>query len=283
MNKILVTGADGVLGQAVMRHSIAYDCFAIPTNKETLDITNIEQCRKVIYAHKPDCVVHCAAYTNVDKAEQEMEACISVNRDGAMNVARVCEDIGAKFIYVSTDYVFSGKKGSLYETTDEPDPINTYGMSKCLGEHVAMNECSRTFIVRTSWVYGKGSTNFIPVMLKLLKQNKPLQVVGDQYGSPTYASDLAKLLLEMVHSERYGIYHGVNEGFCSRYELVLEMKKLMGLYCKVEPVDSSTFSTPAKRPTKCILSTDSLNGQFRKLPDWEDGLMRFLEDEDELL
>ena len=223
--KILVTGVMGQLGHDVTeelkKHNIEY----IACDREEFDLTDKEATESFIFENKPDGVIHCAAYTAVDKAEDEEELCRKINAEGSLFIAEACEKIGAKMIYVSTDYVFGGDGEKPYEPEDEKNPQNVYGRTKLEGEKNALENCSRTFIVRTSWVYGINGNNFVKTMRRLAETRDELNVVDDQIGSPTYTRDLAKLLVEMIKTEKYGVYHATNEGFMSWAEFAENIMK----------------------------------------------------------
>lgn len=276
MMKILVTGSTGQLGyevcQVLRERGVEYKgvCSA---DFDIVDAVAVDAC---VEEYRPDAVIHCAAYTAVDKAEDHRERCFAVNETGTRNIARACRAWGAKMMYISTDYVFSGGGSRPYEVDDQARPQNVYGASKLSGEQTVRENLTRYFIVRTSWLFGRGN-NFIVNILHSAQEKKILTVVDDQVGAPTYAADLAKLLCDMVESERYGIYHAVNEGSCSRYELALEVVRQAWLNVQVRPCATKDYSLPAARPLNSRLSRESLDAAgFARLPDWRDALWRFL-------
>lgn len=274
---ILVTGANGQLGSDVCRILKSENRDFIPTDVDTLDITDKSEVEAFFEAHKINCVIHCAAYTAVDRAEDEKEKCFSVNEKGTLNLARCAEKSEAKMLYVSTDYVFKGEGSSPFNVDDEKGPLNVYGKSKLAGERAVFENCKKFFIVRTSWVFGERNTNFIATMLKLSENHDEVNVVCDQVGSPTYAKHLAGLLCEMVKSENYGIYHATNEGFCSWAELATEVFRTAKKSAKVNFVPSSAYKTKAERPLNSRLSKESLDkGGFERLPFWKDAVEEYL-------
>lgn len=274
---ILVTGMTGQLGFDVARELERRGEKFIGTTRKEINLLTEDGAKNFILEKKPDAVIHCAAYTAVDKAESEAETAITVNGLGARRIAEACREIGAKMIYVSTDYVFGGDGRMPYETGDEKNPVNTYGTSKLLGENAVETILRNYFIVRTSWVFGANGKNFVKTMLNLAEKNKKLRVVDDQIGSPTYTPDLAKLLVDMIHTEKYGVYHATNEGFCSWAEFAKEIFKQAGKKVEVEPIATVDYPTPAKRPFNSRLSKKSLDDAgFKRLPTWQDALKRFL-------
>ena len=246
--KVLVTGANGQLGYDVIKQLNSIGIDYLGTDRESLDITNKEQVARVISDYNPDAVIHCAAYTAVDKAEDEKDLCYSVNVIGTRYIAQVCKEINSKMVYISTDYVFDGEGDKPFEVTDKPNPINYYGKTKYEGELEVQNLLDKYFVVRISWVFGSNGNNFVKTMLRLGKERNEVSVVADQIGSPTYTPDLAKLLVDMVKTDKYGIYHATNEGYCSWYEFACEIFKQAGMDVKVNPIKTEDYPTKAKRP-----------------------------------
>lgn len=276
MMKILVTGATGQLGyevcQVLRERGVEYKGVC-SVDFDIVDAAAVDAC---VEEYRPDAVIHCAAYTAVDEAESHWDRCFAVNETGTRNIARACRAWGAKMMYISTDYVFSGGGSRPYEADDQARPQNVYGASKLSGELAVRENLTRYFIVRTSWLFGRGN-NFIVNILHSAQEKKALTVVDDQVGAPTYAADLAKLLCDMVESERYGIYHAANEGSCSRYELAREVVRQAWLDVQVRPCATKDYSLPAVRPLNSRLSMESLDAAgFARLPDWRDALWRFL-------
>lgn len=277
--KILVTGAKGQLGFDVVRELSTRGAEAVAADFGDFDITNRADTLRFIGRVNPEAVIHCAAYTAVDKAEDEPFLCAAVNFEGSLNVADACERAGAKLLVIGTDYVFGGEGSEPYETSDPKHALNVYGKTKLMGELAAAGRCSKCFIVRTSWVFGRNGGNFVKTMLRLGAEKERITVVGDQVGSPTYTADLARLLCDMAETDRYGVYHAANEGFCSWAEFAAEIMKRAGLPAKIVPIPSAEYKTKAVRPLNSRLSKRSLDDAcFRRLPPWPDALGRFLEE-----
>ena len=275
--KILVTGANGQLGHDILLNLTARGIDGIPADIAEFDITQAAATEQFIAAHQPDAVIHCAAYTAVDKAEDDVELCRLINVTGTENIARACQKINAKMVYVSTDYVFPGTGKSPYETAAQTEPLSTYGKTKLGGEHAVEQLLERYFIVRTSWVFGKNGNNFVKTMLRLGKEREEVNVVCDQIGSPTYTVDLARLLVDMALSEQYGVYHATNEGFCSWAEFAQAIFRKAGLSARVNFITTDQYPVRAHRPFNSRLSKSGLDqAGFQRLPDWEDALKRYL-------
>lgn len=274
---IIVTGVKGQLGYDVVKelNKRGIPCKGIDI--DDLDITRLDDVMEYIGGVNPEAVIHCAAYTAVDKAEDEPEKCALVNVTGTENIARACKENGAKMLYISTDYVFPGDGESEYETGDEKSPQSVYGRTKLEGEYKVLENTDKYFIVRISWVFGVNGNNFVKTMLRLSETKKELNVVCDQIGSPTYTADLAPILCDLIVTEKYGIYHATNEGFCSWAEFAETIFKLSGKDVKVNRVSSSEYPVKAKRPLNSRLSKRSLdNVGFSRLPSWESALERYL-------
>lgn len=277
--KILVTGVSGQLGYDVERELDRRGIEHLGTSSRELDITDREAVERLMESYRPDAVIHCAAYTKVDLAQDEPERCWAVNADGTRNMAAACRKTGAKLLYISTDYVFPGTGERSYETGDPTGPVNTYGRSKLAGELAVQSLLEKYFIVRISWVFGKNGNNFVKTMLRLAETRAELSVVCDQIGSPTYTVDLAPLLCDMVQTERYGVYHATNEGTCAWSEFAEAIFELAGRQVAVHPIPTSAYPTKAARPLNSRLSKESLrdNG-FQALPEWKDALARYLKE-----
>ncbi|PFN07048.1 dTDP-4-dehydrorhamnose reductase [Bacillus cereus] len=275
--KVLVTGAKGQLGQDILRLLESYSWEVYGLGREELDITNQQQVNEKVVSIKPDVIIHTAAYTQVDQAENDLEMAFKVNGDGTKYLAQAAEEIKAKFCYISTDYVFDGTSTEPYKTEDPTNPQTIYGKSKLVGEQYTQEICSKYFIVRTSWVFGLYGNNFVKTMLRLAEERNELGVVHDQVGSPTYTEDLARFIIELVQSEKYGTYHGSNSGSCSWYEFAQEIFQQANVNIKVNPVTTEEFPRPAMRPKYSILDKDKItNNDFRQLPDWKVSLQSFL-------
>lgn len=274
--KILVTGANGQLGKDLIKELESRGHSALGIDREDGDIADLETVLRLVEERKPDAVIHCAAYTAVDRAESDREACFAANVTGSRNMALAAHKAGIPILAISTDYVFDGEGECFFEVDDPTGPQNYYGETKLQGENAIREVTDRYFIVRTSWVFGEEGNNFVKTMHRLGLEKDSLQVVCEEVGSPTYTKDLCRLLADMIVTERYGTYHATNEGTCSRYEFAVAILKRFGVSCPITAVPSSAFPTPAKRPHNSRLSKKSLdeNG-FQRLPSWEDALARF--------
>ena len=276
--RVLVTGAKGQLGRDLMNELKRQGLEGIGVDVEEMDITDPEKCRSVIGQAGADAVIHCAAYTAVDAAEDQAELCRKINGEGTRNVAEACRDAGVKLMYISTDYVFDGEGTRPWEPDDERAPLNVYGQTKYEGELAIEELLDRYYIIRIAWVFGAAGKNFIKTMLRLGRERGAVSVVNDQVGSPTYTYDLARLLVDMVQTEHYGRYHATNEGECSWYEFACEIFRQAGLEVQVTPVSSEAFAAKAKRPANSRMSKEKLTEKgFVRLPDWQDALKRFLD------
>lgn len=275
--KVLVTGANGQLGYDVVKELQKQNIECYGAVRKDFDIVDFEATEKFITNYKPDVVIHCAAYTSVDKAEDEQGLCYLVNASATENIAGICKKINAKMLYISTDYVFDGTKNGFYEVDDKPNPINVYGKTKLLGEQAVQKILDKYFIVRISWVFGKHGNNFVKTMLHLGKERKEINVIADQYGSPTYTIDLAPLLVEMIQTEKYGIYHATNKGVCTWAEFAEEIFTIVGMDVKVNHITTAEYPTRAQRPMNSRLSKKSLQiNNFKYLKLWNDALRQFL-------
>lgn len=276
--KVLVTGINGQLGHDVMGELKKRGHEAVGVDIEEMDITDAGCVKRVMTQTAPEAVIHCSAYTAVDRAEEEVELCRRVNAEGTKNVAEVCAGLDCKLLYLSTDYIFSGEGERPWEPGDEPDPLNIYGLTKFEGEQEIKSRMDKYFILRISWVFGVNGNNFIKTMLRLGRENGAVRVVDDQIGSPTYTYDLAVLLVDMIETEKYGEYHASNEGTCSWYEFAKEIFAAAGMNeVEVTPVSSEEFPAKAKRPKNSRMSKEKLvkNG-FNKLPSWQDAVKRYV-------
>lgn len=293
--KVFVTGVGGQLGYDVMNELAGrgYECYgsdilpkdkiALPYNYVQLDITNQFAVEKVIYQISPDAVVHCAAWTAVDAAEEEENKpkVMAINAIGSKYIAEACKKIDCKLVYISTDYVFNGEGTEPWQADcKEYAPLNVYGWSKLEGEKAVSDVLSKYYIVRIAWAFGKNGNNFIKTMLNVGKKYETLRVVNDQIGTPTYTFDLARLLVDMLETDKYGYYHATNEGgFISWYDFACEIFKQAGYNTKVLPVTTAEYGlSKAKRPFNSRLDKSKLllNG-FKPLPNWKDALKRYLE------
>lgn len=280
--KVLVTGAKGQLGSDVMKELSVRGIDGVGVDVQEMDITDADACRRVISAEAPDAVIHCAAYTAVDAAEEQVALCERINADGTRNVAEVCKDLDIKLMYISTDYVFNGGGERPWQPDDLREPLNEYGKSKYEGELAVEERLTRYFTIRIAWVFGLKGKNFVKTMLRLGEQNGEVSVVDDQIGSPTYTPDLAVLLVDMIQTEQYGRYHATNEGLCSWYEFAKEIFRQAGMESvKVTPVSTEDYlrmyPNQARRPMNSRISKARLEEKgFNRLPSWQDALKRYL-------
>ncbi len=276
--KVLVTGVKGQLGYDVMKVLHQRDIVAVGVDIEDMDITDPVAVERVLTTEQVDVVIHCAAYTAVDAAEENEALCRKVNVVGTENLAKVCRKLDAKMVYISTDYVFEGEGEQYYMPDDPKAPQSVYGKTKYEGE-LAVQAClDKYFIVRISWVFGINGKNFIKTMLRVGKERGAVSVVADQIGSPTYTADLAVLLVDMIETDQYGVYHATNEGVCSWYEFACEIFKQAGMpEVSVTPIKTGEFPAKAKRPFNSRMSKARLEAEgFGRLPHWQDALGRYL-------
>ena len=282
--KILVTGVKGQLGYDVVHECEKRGHHVRGVDVEEMDITDMSAVSRVMTETCPDVVVHCAAWTAVDAAEDEdnISKVRAINAGGTQNIATVCKELGCKLIYISTDYVFDGQGTKPWEP-DEKDyrPLNVYGQTKLEGELAVVNTLEKYFIVRIAWVFGVNGKNFIRTMLNVGKTHDTVRVVNDQIGTPTYTYDLARLLVDMAESEKYGYYHATNEGgYISWYDFTCEIYRQAGYRTKVIPVTTAEYGlSKAKRPFNSRLDKRKLveNG-FTSLPEWKDAFKRYLKE-----
>lgn len=276
--KVLVTGVSGQLGYDVVKELQKRNIACVGADRAEFDITDYAAVHKFITDYMPDAVIHCSAYTAVDKAEDEPELCYLVNAVGTGNIAKICKEIDAKMVYISTDYVFDGTKDGFYEVDDTPNPINVYGKTKLEGEKAVQEILEKYFIVRISWVFGINGNNFVKTMLRLGKERSELNVVADQVGSPTYTADLASLLVDMVRTNKYGTYHATNEGECSWAEFAEEIFKVAGMDVKVNHITTAEYPTKAKRPMNSRMSKAKLESSgLKKLRSWKGAVKDHIE------
>lgn len=275
---LLVTGANGQLGQELVRMGTE-KIRIVGYGRDRLDITNLDQCREVIADIRPDAIIHAAAYTAVDKAESEPDEAYRINALGTRNLAIAAREQAAKLCYISTDYVFDGTGTAPYNEYDNTNPQSVYGKSKRAGEILLQSLADRYFIVRTSWVYGKYGNNFVKTMLKLASERDSVTVVADQIGSPTYTYDLAQFLIELVQTEKYGVYHASNTGSCSWYEFAKAIFEESGISIRTEPCTTEQFPRPAPRPAYSVMDHSAIrqNG-FKDLRPWREALRAFLKE-----
>ena len=277
--KVFVTGATGQLGHDVCRELERRGVEYRGVGSRELDITDAAAVEAALGEYAPDGVIHCAAWTKVDAAEDERAACWRANAAGTAHIAAACAALGAKMLYISTDYVFPGTGAAPWKTDDGTGPLSVYGKSKLAGELAVETLLEKYFIVRISWVFGKNGNNFVKTMLRLSETKTELGVVADQIGSPTYTADLAPLLCDMIGTEKYGIYHASNEGECSWAELAEEIFRRAGKNVRVNRLATEQYPARAPRPRNSRLDKNCLTAEgFSRLPDWRDALGRYLKE-----
>lgn len=286
--KILVTGANGMLAKEI-KEKFSVENEVIATDVSELDITKGEEVLEYVKNLKPDYIINCAAFTAVDKAEECYELADKINGDGPTNLAKAAKEAGAKLVHVSTDYVFSGDLdvSKDYKEEDPKKPVTVYGKTKLHGEEGIEKNMDEYYIFRTAWLYGIGGNNFVKTMTKLGSTRDEINVVSDQHGSPTYAKDLSNMIYQAIEKKiPYGIYNATNQGYTTWYEFTKEILKEQGIECKVNPVTTEEYIdmmkiTQAKRPYNSQLSKEKLIEQGIEVPDWKDGLKRYLKEEQE--
>ena len=281
--KVLVTGGNGQLAYDVKKsldkNGIAFKSI----DYEDADITVQSEIQKVIYDYHPDVIIHCAAFTAVDKAEDERELTYALNVLGTKYILQAAKKIDAKLVYISTDYVFDGEGEKEFEVTDKPNPKSWYGKTKYDGELEVINQIDKYFIVRISWVFGVHGNNFVKTMLRLGTEKSSINVVNDQIGSPTFTADIAPLLVEMINTDKYGTYHATNSGYCSWYEFTKEIFRISNIDCEVRGIPTSKYPTKAVRPLNSRMSKGSLSLSGFNLPrNWKDALKEMLEELDRI-
>lgn len=278
--KILITGANGMLAKSV-RARLKEGNELICTDVANLDITDEEAVMKFVEENKPEYIVNCAAFTAVDKAEEVYDLAEKINANGPENLAKAAKAVDATLVHISTDYVFDGDLDvtKSYVETDAVGPVTVYGKTKLHGEEQVKANTDKYYIFRTAWLYGDGN-NFVRTMLKLGNEKDEISVVADQHGSPTYAEDLANIIAEAIEKKiPYGLYHSTNQGFTTWYDFTKKIFELADIKCNVKPVTSEEFIRPAKRPKNSKLNKQKLLDQGVTVPEWEDGLKRYLETE----
>ena len=277
MNNILVTGSTGQLGSDVVKELLKRGYSTLSPNRSEFNLCSEDSIRNYILNSNCEAIVHCAAYTQVDKAEDEKDLCIKINATATKHIVKCAKILDIPMIYISTDYVFDGTKDGEYTENDETNPIHIYGESKLAGEKYVQEILDKYYIVRTSWVFNINGKNFIETMLRLSKTNNQLSIVNDQIGSPTYTKDLSRLLVDMLETSKYGLYHATNEGYCSWYEFANTIFKLANINIDIKAINSNEYASRAKRPMNSKLSKDKLiEYGFKPLPHWEDALKDYL-------
>lgn len=276
--KVLVTGATGQLGWDVVKELKTRNIECRGTGSKDLDITDREAVMRFVEGYRPDAIIHCAAYTAVDKAEDEPEKCRDVNVNGTAYIAEACRKVDAKMVYISTDYVFGDDGDKPHEVDDPVHPLNVYGRTKWEGEEAVRRTLQKYFIVRISWVFGEHGNNFVKTMLRLGQTHKEVSVVADQFGAPTYTADLAPLLCDMIETKKYGTYHACNSGCCSWAEFAEEIFKVAQMNVKVIPIRTEEYCVKARRPKNSRLNIKKLMiRNFNSLPNWKNTVNVFLE------
>ncbi|MGL5717107.1 MAG: dTDP-4-dehydrorhamnose reductase [Paraclostridium sp.] len=276
--KVLVTGISGQLGYDVVKELSKRNHEAIGVDRNIMDLSNSSQIKTCIESVSPEAIIHCGAYTAVDKAEDEKDLCRQINALAVRDIAKCAKALDIPMIYISTDYVFDGSKDGEYVEDDIPCPINVYGKTKYEGEVYVKEILDKYYIVRISWVFGENGNNFIDTMLRLAKDRDTLSVIDNQVGSPTYTKDLAVLLVDMIETNKYGIYHATNEGFCSWYDFAKQIFNIANVNIKVDPIKSYEYPSKANRPLNSRMSKQKLvaNG-FKSLRNWKDSVKDYLD------
>lgn len=277
--KVLLTGSKGQLGSDLQIILSSYGHNVIGVDRENLNITNFNDVESYFLSNHFDIIIHCAAYTTVDKAESEIYDCYNVNYKGTYNLVLQAKKYGMKFLYFSTDYIFDGSGQEPWKVNSVPNPINHYGESKLLGEFSVQSLLQEYYIIRISWVFGKHGKNFARTILNLAKTKNSISVVSDQIGSPTYTVDLSNFISSIILTNNYGIYHVTNEGYCSWFEFASEIIRLSNLKCSILPILSSDYKTDAKRPYNSRLDKTKIdNIGLKRLPDWKNATNRFMKE-----
>ncbi len=275
--RILVTGAKGMLGRDVVPEMEGRGHTVLPLGRDGLDVADAAAVKQVVSEWKPDVVVNCAAYTRVDKAEEEYEAALGANAIGARNLAIACGESGAVLLHVSTDYVFDGTAGTAWGIYDDRRPVNRYGLSKYIGERFLETVAPRYYLVRTSWLFGRHGPNFVETILRLARERDSLTVVDDQWGCPTYTRDLARALADLVESGCAGVYHVTNQGPTTWCRFAREILAEAGVGTPVKAITSAEYPRPARRPANSVLDPFPLRETIGYLlPDWRDALGRYM-------
>lgn len=278
---IIVSGKNGQLGNELKDAAVLFPQFDFHFfDRVELDIASTDAVNAVFEKYKPAYFINTAAYTLVDKAETEQEQAYLINAAATGDIANACKAYNTKLIHISTDYVFNGNGSEPYNETDATDPVNYYGYTKWMGEQLALNNNLVTIVIRTSWVYSVYGNNFVKTMLRLMKDRSDFNVVSDQFGTPTYAKDLAEAIMQIISQDNFqpGIYHFSNEGAINWYEFATAIKDIKQLNCTVHPIPSSQYPTPAKRPAYSVMSKEKIKSTFNiRLKPWQQSLAECLE------
>ncbi|OPG15449.1 dTDP-4-dehydrorhamnose reductase [Ferroacidibacillus organovorans] len=279
--KVLITGAGGMLGTDLQAAFADTSCIALTRNE--LDITQELAVREAVLAHHPDVILNAAAYTNVDRCETEIDQAYAVNAVGARNVAVAAEQVGARLVHVSTDYVFPGVSDRPYREEDETGPIGEYGRSKLAGERLVRSLCKKHYIARTSWLYGKHGPNFVKTMLRMGREQGAARVVDDQVGSPTYTVDLAQAIRTLIETPQYGVYHLSNQGVCSWHAFAEDIFTLAGVDVNLQAIKTHEFPRPAKRPAYSVMDNMMWRlSDHAPLRHYREALVAYLQETDEI-
>ena len=278
---VLVTGSNGQVGKELQQLASQYPQFRfVFASREDLPLHHFGLAENFFIGIHPQYCINCAAYTAVDKAESEPELATLVNGEAVGHLAALCKKYSTKLIHISTDYVFDGQQERPYTETDPTAPVSVYGRTKLLGEQLCLKEDPEAIIIRTAWVYSEFGNNFVKTMMRLMRDRMELNVVNDQIGAPTYAADLAKAILEIISTEKWipGIYHYSNSGKISWYDFAEKICELIGSACKINPIPTSQYPTPAKRPFFSLLNTSKISETYAvEVPDWEQSLNKCIE------
>ncbi len=279
--KVIITGFKGMLGSELFPYLKEFGLEVVGWDLPEWDITKREVVSEGIRREEPEAIIHLAAFTDVDRGEVEKEKAYKINFEGTLNLTLAAREINCKFLYLSTDYVFDGEKGSPYIETDVPKPINYYGWTKYLGEEVVGRELERYFIVRTAWLYSRKGKNFVRTIKEKAERGEDLRVVDDQFGSPTWVRDLCEPIRNLILSEYYGIYHITNSGFCSWFQFAQEILQILGMRREVQPIKSEEVGRLAKRPKFSVLANEVYKRLFgRELRQWDSALKECLSSPD---
>lgn len=272
--RVFITGASGQLGQELQKILLKEELFL--ADIDNCDITKSQQVFGCVKKFKPEVVVHTAAYTDVDGCESNIDLAFEVNALGTRNIVLAANQVGAKVVYISTDFVFDGQKKTPYLEFDYPNPLSVYGQSKLIGEDYVKNLTNRYFILRTAWLYSPYGKNFVKTMLTLAEKQKEIKVVNDQVGTPTYAADLAQVIKKLIYTEIYGLYHASGSGQCSWYDFAREIFKIADKRVKVIPITSKELNRSAKRPAYSVLRNFCLEKEGIFMPSWQESLKKNL-------
>lgn len=290
--KILIAGSGGQLGTEFVKilkpgktDAVFGKVLLFPFNRLQLDITHSEKVLKTVREIKPDIIINCAAFTDVNGCESDSEKAFNVNAKAVKNLAISAQEVGAKFVHISTDYVFSSKSDKPFCETDKVNPVNVYGKSKVLGEEYALKYCEKSFVVRTAWLYGGDGKNFVKTVMNILKEKGEITVINDKFGNPTNVNDLAKHILKIVLTDNFGIYHCVGKGMCSRFEFAQKIAELSGIKADIKPISSKQYNSEhgvkTKRPKYSLLENKKLKATVGdNMRQWETALKEYIKEQE---